>query len=370
MSTIYIYVGNTAPDVTDTLKQVLSDGSVGPINLTGVTSVHFRMRSQFGTATLIDATATVVDAPNGKVRYDWLLADTTTAINSSPGPYKAWWHLDFAGTLIDTPEFTVMFLTHAPRRQTGPCTDWCSSQDVIACYSDTQPTTCLSSAVAMASEVLYEMSGRQFSGWCQSVIRPCQNFGCWGGGGPLGQQFLDHGHVVWSGSGWRGQDDEPCSCGSWVQKITLPGIAQAVVEVMIGGIIIPASSYRLDPNNDLIRTDGNAWPICQNMMAAGDAPGSFQVTYQHGYAPNEVARQAAAQLAHEFWLACSGQTCALPSGVVEIVRQGIKVTRAASLFKDGATGLAMVDSFLAAFGACEPTYVFSPDTFPTSRRTA
>lgn len=364
-----MFVGNTAPDVLDTLKEVKSNGVVAPIDLTGLTSIRFRMRSQFGAAALIDAAGVVVNAPGGQVRYDWTLADTTTAIDSSPGPYKAWWHLDFSGTLIDTPEFDVMFYDHSPRRETGPCTDWCTTQDVVACFSDVAVDACLSSAVAMASEVLYELSGRQFSGWCQSTIRPCQNWGCFSGG-PLGQQFLDRGHVVWSDGGWRGYDDEPCACGSWVQKIMLPGIAQSVVSVTIGGVIVPASSYRLDPDNALLRIDGGAWPICQNMMAADDAPGSFTVIYQHGYAPNEIARRAAAQLSREFYLACAGQACALPSGVVEIVRQGIRITRAANLFRDGATGLAMVDSFLAAFKQCEPTYVFSPDTFPTSRRTA
>lgn len=366
--TIYVFVGNTAPAVTDTLKEVKSDGSIGPIDLTTLTSIRFRMRSQFSDVALVDAVAAIVDAPGGKVRYDWHLADTTTAIDSSPGPFKAWWHLDFGGTLIDTPEFDVQFLDHSPRRQTGPCTDWCSTQDVVACFPDVAHGSCLTSSVTMASEVLYELSGRVFTGWCQSIIRPCQNSGCWGG--PLGQQFLSRGHIVWSDTGWRGYDDEPCACGSWLQKITLPGIAQSIVEVLIGGVVLAPTSYRLDPDNVLLRTDGGAWPICQNMAAAGDQPGAFQITYTHGYAPNEIARRAAAQLSREFYLACQGQACALPSGVVEIVRQGIRITRAANLFQNGATGLAMVDSFLAAFHDCEPTYVFSPDTYPTSRRTA
>lgn len=368
--TIYVYVGDTAPDVTDTLREVKSNGSVGPIDLTSAT-VRFRMRSQFGSTVLIDNAAAIVGSPLlGQVRYDWLLADTTTAIDSSPGPYQAWWVLNYGGgTVISTPEFDVMMMGHGVRREMGgPCTDWCSTQDVIACFSDVDTGACLTSAVSMASEVLYELSGRQFSGWCQSTIRPCSDGGCWGAG-PLGQQFLDRGHIVWD-TGWRSDYSDPCSCGGWIQKVKLPGVAQAIVQVLINGSIVPASSYRLDPNNELIRTDGGAWPICQNMMAAPDQPGTFQITYQHGYAPNEIARRAAAQLAREFYLACSGQACSLPTGVVEMSRQGIRVTQAASLFRDGATGLAMVDSFLAAFKTMHPTYVFSPDTYPTSRRTA
>lgn len=368
--TISLYVGDTAPSIQDTIKQTNSSGALVPLPLGAAVDVRFRMRSAFGSTPLIDASAVIIgDGSTGQVRFDWSLANTTTDIDSSPGPYLGWWWIDYGGgTTLTTPEFEVQFYDHSPRRTTGPCTDWCSTQDVTACFPDVALGSCLSSAVSMASEVLYELSGRTFQGWCQSVIRPCQNSWCWGG--PLGQQFLSRGHVVWNDSrGWRGYDDEPCSCGAWLQKIQLPGIAQSIVQVLIGGVVLAPTAYRLDPDNTLIRTDGGAWPICQNMAAKGDQPGAFQVTYQHGYAPNEIARRAAAQLAREFYLACSLQDCALPSGVVEIVRQGIKITRAANLFKDGATGLAMVDSFLAAFRNHEPTYVFSPDTYPTSRRT-
>lgn len=369
--TIFMFVGNTAPSVSAPIEQVNSVGDLVPVDLTGV-SVSFQMRSLFGNALIIDAPAVIVGAPTlGDVRYDWTLADTTTAIGSHPGPYVGWWHLDYgAGVVLDTNEFAIQFLSHATRRQVGPCTDWCSTQDVIACYPDVGDDSCLVSATRMASEVLFEMSGRQFPGWCQSIIRPCGNAGCWGAGGPLGQQFLDRGHVVWDGWGWRGENDEPCACGSWLQKVILPGIAQEVIEVLINGATIPPSSYRLDPDNTLIRTDGGAWPICQNMAAAGNANGTFQVTYSHGYAPPEVGRRAAVQIAHEFWLACSGQACKLPSGVVQIVRQGITITRAASLFKDGATGLAMVDAFLTAYPQMPTVLVMSPDTMPTDRRTA
>lgn len=369
MATIYVFIGDTAPDVTDTIKEVKSDGSKGPINLTGLVAVNFRMRSKWGSAVLIDQPGSVVGAPvNGAVRYDWTLSDTTTAIDSTPGPYRAWWWLDFGGgTQITTPEFDVFMLSHADdRREVGPCTPWCSTQDVLACDPDLSPSVCLTNAVESASEVLYELSGRTFDGWCQSTIRPCQNTGCWGGG--WGTQILSRGHIIWNGRGWM-QNDEPCSCGGWLQKVKLPGIAQSVVRVMINGSVLAPSAYRLDPDNTLIRTDGGGWPICQNMNVAGDAQGAFEIIYQHGYAPNQSARDAAAALAREFCLACLGGACALPSGVVEIVRQGIKVTRVATIWEGCNTGIPLVDAFLAAYGST-PTYVFSPDTYPTSRRTA
>lgn len=367
--TVFLYVGTTAPQVADTLREVKSDGSLGPLDLTTVT-VRFRMRSQFASVPLIDAPATIVAPLLGEVRYDWILADTTTTIGNRPGPYLGWWHLDYGGGVtLDGPEFSIQFLDHSPSRGMGPCTDFCAGQDVVACFSDVETDACLSSAVRMASEVLYALSANKFPGWCQSVIRPCQNMGCWGGG-PMGVQFLDRGHVIWTGRGWESDQGDPCACGAWLQKIRMPGTAQEIIEVMISGVVLDPSAYRLDPDSSLLRTDGGAWPICQNLAADGDAPGAFQVTYGHGYRATELGKRAAAQLAREFWLVCSGQDCALPAGVVELVRQGVTVRRVADMWSSGATGLALVDSFIATYGETKPApLTMSPETVYTDRRT-
>ncbi len=362
--TIVLYIGNTGPTVTATLREVKSDGSIGPIDLTAP-DVYFQMRSQFGSALLVDALATVVDDPlDGHVRYDWTLADTTTAIDSSPGPYKAWWHIDYGtGTIIDTPEFDVQFLDHSARRSTGPCTDWCTTQDVSACFADVAFGACLTSSVRMASEVLYELSGHQFAGWCQSTIRPCGG-GCF----PGGTQILSRGHIVWTGFDWQ-SDGESCQCGGWLSQVQLPGVAQSVTRVLVNGDLVDPDAYRLDPNNQLVRLDGGAWPECQNMAAADDAEGAFSVTYSHGYEAPELGRRAAAELAHEFWLVCNGSACSLPTGVVELTRQGITVKRNADLWANGATGLPAVDSFVSAFGQKPGFLVMSPEVTSTSRRT-
>lgn len=365
---ISVYVGDTGPSVIDTLNEYKSNGSIGPINLTGAT-VSFRMRSLFGSTPLVDEVATISNMPgvDGKVRFDWTLQNTTVDILSSPGPYVAWWFIDYGGgSVVSTQEFPIEFLDHSPRRDTGPCTDWCSTQDVRDCYSDVAVGSCLTSSVQMASEVLFELTARQFPGWCQSVIRPCREGGACG----ACSQVLSRGHIVWGEFGWCDEGSlEPCGCGSFLQKIVLPGVAQHIVQVLINGQVVPDTAYRLDPDNVLLRIDGGAWPLCQNMALDGNAPGAFEITYAHGYSPPEVGRRAAAQLAYEFWKACSGGACRLPSGVVEIVRQGVRIKRAVSLFDAAGTGLPMVDAFLATFKAGPTLLVMSPEVLPTSRRT-
>lgn len=359
--TVFQYVGNTAPSLPDTIKQTVN-GVTTPVDLAGG-SVNFRMRSLFGSALLIDSPAVIVTPALGTVRYDWTLADTTTAIGSSPGPYVGYWYVTLGSQVVQTPEFDIEFLSNTTLLRTvGPCTDWIGTQDVTACFTDIAEGACLTSAVRSASEVLYEMSGHIFGGHCQSTIRPCSMTGCF-----PGIQILSRGHIVWNGFGWDGMGD-PCQCGGWLSQVQLPGVAQSVVSVMINGDTLSPDAYRLDPNNFLVRVDGGAWPVCQNMAAGPDDPGSFQIIYAHSYQPPELGRRAAVELAREFFLVCAGQACSLPTGAYEVVRQGIRIRRNADLWTSGATGLPAVDSFLAAYG-CKPGFlVMSPEVTSPSRR--
>ena len=52
--TIIVYVGSTGPTVTATLREIKSNGSVGPVDLT-TASVRFRMRSAYAATPVIDA---------------------------------------------------------------------------------------------------------------------------------------------------------------------------------------------------------------------------------------------------------------------------------------------------------------------------
>lgn len=81
--------GDLEPAIPSTLSTEL-DGVITPIDLTACT-VKFIMKSR--TAVVISAAAVIVDAVNGKVRYDWIAGDTNIA-----GTYFAEWEITKPGS--------------------------------------------------------------------------------------------------------------------------------------------------------------------------------------------------------------------------------------------------------------------------------
>lgn len=88
----YIKRNDTSPSI----QRTLLDASGTAITLSGAT-VRFHMRSRADGSTKTDEAATIVDAGNGIVKYDWVAGDTDTA-----GTYDAEFEVTYADTTIET----------------------------------------------------------------------------------------------------------------------------------------------------------------------------------------------------------------------------------------------------------------------------
>lgn len=155
-----------------------------------------------------------------------------------------------------------------------------------------------------------------------------------------------------------------CGCDS-VESITLQGPVGGIAEVLIDGVVVPPASYRIDNFVELVRTDGEAWPACQDMGLDNDQPGTFSVSYYLGAAPDGLMQSMAGMLAVEFAKAClKDKSCRLPSGTTSIVRQGVAMEIRSTMFEDGLTGIREVDSYVASlnpFKLKARPVVYSPD---------
>lgn len=252
----------------------------------------------------------------------------------------------------------------------GLCGAWTDGEDVAACCSATAGSdSSLFDTVALeASVILNDLTGRRYPGICSRTVRPCATRS------PCSFQVLSRGHVVgWAGGAWSG-DVRPCGCAP-LSRVKLAGYpVQAISGVLIDGVAVDPSLYRLDGHRWLTRLanpDGTpgTWPSCQRLDLADTEPGTFSVEYLFGAEPSLVAVAAATELACELWKACPGNVgeCSLPSGTVRVIRQGVTIERkkVATFIAGAPTGLVHVDAFLAAEAAKGPgrrSAVWSPDT--------
>jgi hypothetical protein len=262
----------------------------------------------------------------------------------------------------------------------GPCTPWIESEEVANCCSTDVGTDFaqFDDSAEAASELLFELSARQYAGECQRTVRPCDT------SRPCGVQVLSRGHVVsWyeERGCWCADGLAVCSC-SGLSRVALPNYpVQSIVSVLLDGAEVDPAEYRLDGHQYLTRMrdaegDAQSWPSCQALDLPSDEPGTFEVTYTFGVAPPMSGVLAARELACQVFLACSedeGNDCVLPSGATRITRKGVTIDL--NVFRGWGydrragwrTGLKLVDAFLNAVnpnGLRRRPLIWSPDGLP------
>jgi hypothetical protein len=249
----------------------------------------------------------------------------------------------------------------------------------------------------IATDLLNNWTGGVF-GVCDVIVRPCRD--CVGGPSPTStfwgrgpgydpsfprfgssQGFGKHG----SGTTWLpvliGGKWTNISCGclgacmceiSGAYALHLPGPVQAIIQVTVDGVIVPATSYRVDNQRTLVRIDGGTWPACQNLLLEPTEPGTFEVQYEKGVPVPIGGQVAAGKLACELSKeACGDETCELPANVISVARQGISIGLEDTWEKtqEGWTGIRIIDSWVASVNGRPKPFasVRSPDVRTTPR---
>lgn len=116
---ILVYQDSDGQSVTD---NILIDGR--PLPDINTYTVSFLVREADSDTIIVDSPATIVDADEAQVRYEWEAADLVAR-----GEFKAWWRVTSGTEDIDTPEFLVVITEHAPgvRARTGAIYEFCRS---------------------------------------------------------------------------------------------------------------------------------------------------------------------------------------------------------------------------------------------------
>lgn len=363
------------------------DGSV--VNLAGKT-VAFQMFPKGGGTALVNAAATVTNAGAGAVTYTGTTADTALA-----GEFVGYFVATGVGgsTAYPADGITVAIypvLGGLTGPGVGPCFPWTTDNAVKAAVAGIDPLTDLTEWIEAASEVLYNLTGRQFKGLCRATIRPGHESCSCGGscaahawGWPLWGGFGFYGSGWYGGySPWLGGVQEgPVNTLLCASEIDLGHEARSVESIKIDGVEIDPTTWRLDPLGKLVRQPNASgipltWPCCQRVDLPSGQPGTFEIRYVYGVDPPASVVMAVNVLAGQLWLATNGSgQCKLPTHVQTMTRQGVTatfVTDVTVILDRGFTGISTIDLVIQAFNPNHVTRrarVISIDVEPNRRMT-
>lgn len=286
---------------------------------------------------------------------------------STEDTYLVVWNDNEADPNSASEELIVSSTLPTPTTPSG----WITADDLIGCCEgfDGSDSSQADEAVAAAIDVLITLTAGQFPGIVGPVIvRP--QVRCWHDRGPYATRYSMGGYGYFGRFG-RGS----CSC---LSSVTLAGIpVREIIAVKVDGAFLTSSEYRLD-GQDLVRMRDVAqprrpvsWPTRQVLDLPDTEDDTWAVTYMWGAVPPWQGIEAAKELACEIMNACDPDSdCAIPSGVVSIVRSGLTINRAAlaEALAKGTVGLPMVDLFTGTYNPDklkQRAAVWSPDTeFP------
>lgn len=227
------------------------------------------------------------------------------------------------------------------------CGPWVAVENVRYCDpTKIQPDGQLARAILASSDLLYAATGYRWPGICTHTVHP--------GSGGAAVQFLANptgegarpiptGDWDWWGAG-------PCTCGigdplgsacSMHANVHLPGhpIIE-VTSVTIGGQAF--TDFDIWHDYWLVRTDGQAWPCCDD---------DFIIVYTYGSVPGPAGQIAAEVLACELvksWPPNQCDDCRLPQRLINATYEGanFSVVDPQSLIGGAGFGLSEVDWFV------------------------
>ena len=162
-----------------------------------------------------------------------------------------------------------------------------------------------------------------------------------------------------------------CGCSiedCWSNReLSLPGpVAPESLVVVIDGVTLPSTAYKLYDGHLLVRQDGGSWPTCAHLSVPAGASGSMSITFTRGEAPGMDAILACRELAIHVAMALSGKPSKLPARATGVQRRGLSLNLLRGLKR---TGIPLVDDLLDSTNPNDLPgrgSVMSPDTIRLS----
>lgn len=240
---------------------------------------------------------------------------------------------------------------------------WVSTSD-LGSYSDSEFSY---DAAKVASQLLFQLSGRKYSGATTVTERyVCatrgHNYGLARGTTTAALVNGDVQNIPLTAYDFYETASDGITTGSRLRLRGKPVTKVHAIRDHLGEIINP-NYYYLSDHSVIQPVRGVPWRPC-----------NVEVTYTYGVEAPAMGKMAARMLAIEFCKMWSGEDCELPQRVTSIARQGVSYTilDPQEFVAQGRTGIYFVDLFLKSVnpdGAKNRARVFSPDLARARRLT-
>lgn len=212
--------------------------------------------------------------------------------------------------------------------------------DMSSCSDLVKTDQEMALALESARRSLFRLTAGQY-GACSTTLRPCrEDQGCrlpspgvWNGGTPW-HPFLVDGAFI----------NRVCCCDQCSVQGVVVGSAQ-VIEVKLDGAVLDPMTHYVIVEHKVVSL-GDPWPTSQDLTRPSTETGTFEITVRRSTPESLLTERAYGELACEFLKAITGKKCELPSGVRNIVRQGVSMQIEPSLFPGGRTGLRLTDTLI------------------------
>lgn len=261
----------------------------------------------------------------------------------------------------------------APRNTV--CEPWATQADLCSPCDDYDiPGALLDDMLAVASDILYRLSGRQYPGTCSLTIRPCIQSSSLDS---FPDRTVDFVAYAWPGACGCSR---PRACGcTRLPELDLGRVPVTdITAVKVDGVTLTEGvNYRLDDYRYLVRIDGEGWGCCQDLTLPDTEPDTFSVAFSYGLDPPPSGVLAAAVLGCELALSCSPESlsshCRLPRNIQSLSRQGVSIVLndPTQLLVNHRTGIFEIDAFLQAVNPHRlqrRATVISPDIMARARQ--
>jgi hypothetical protein len=261
----------------------------------------------------------------------------------------------------------------------GPAVAWIAGTDVQSMPGCSgYETAVLNEAAAVASEVIYRLSGKQWTGPTGPVtVRPlCRpsDMGERGwGNANMGMGIISWGMCNGMTAGANVASHFGHSQPREVDLGVFPVIE--VTQVLIDGVTIPSDEYELQDYRRLVRmlptenatpTEMYGWPTAQRLDLPDTEVGTFSVTYMYGYSPPPGGVLAAKVYGQYIAKSISGDPNVLPIRTTSTTRQGVSTATVdvEDIVARGLTGIKIVDDWIGSVNPGKQKFkaqVYSPD---------